>query len=276
MPMPSRHASASSPTQPARCSQAAFRFINRKSTSFPISRSTHPPGANPCPDTFHDASPRDPGARFPSPRYRRPHRLARRLQGRAALLVIFLCNHCPYVKHVRTSWPACARNIRPGAWRVVGISSNDVTTHPDDSPAMMAREKAAGRLHVSLPLRRVSGRRPGLPGRLHARLLCLRQVAKAGLSRPDGRQPAGQPDPGHGQGPAAALDAVLAGKPPASDQRPSMGCNIKWKPRQRAELFLTGDHACRGRLRFDSSAARSCLSSRITCACCSSQARVVA
>ena len=57
-------------------------------------------------------------------------------------LVAFICNHCPYVKHVRHELARLGKEYQGKGVAVVGISSNDVTTHPDDSPQMMAREKA--------------------------------------------------------------------------------------------------------------------------------------
>src|SRR5947207_795059 len=59
-----------------------------------------------------------------------------------ALLVIFLCNHCPYVKHVRHELARLGREYRDRGVAVVGISSNDVTTHPGDGPDKMREEKA--------------------------------------------------------------------------------------------------------------------------------------
>src|SRR5258707_1442323 len=62
-----------------------------------------------------------------------------------ALAVIFMCNHCPYVKHIRAGLAQFARDFRPRGVAVVGINSNDVTNYPADSPAMMAQEaKSAG------------------------------------------------------------------------------------------------------------------------------------
>ena len=58
-----------------------------------------------------------------------------------ALLVVFLCNHCPYVKHVRSGLAALAREYRAKGVAVVGISSNDIISHPDDSPAQDGRRE---------------------------------------------------------------------------------------------------------------------------------------
>jgi peroxiredoxin len=64
------------------------------------------------------------------------------LKGAPALLVAFICNHCPYVKHVHHELARLGKEYQGKGVAVVGISSNDVTTHPDDSPKMMAKEKA--------------------------------------------------------------------------------------------------------------------------------------
>jgi peroxiredoxin len=150
-------------------------------------------------------------------------------KGAPALLVIFLCNHCPYVKHVRTDLARLCKEYQARDVGVVGISSNDVLTHPDDSPAMMAREKVqAG---YTFPY-------------LYDESQAVAQAYQAACT-PDffvfdksqklvyrGQLDASRPGnsiPVTGKDLQAALDAVLAGKPPAGDQRPSMGCNIKWK-----------------------------------------------
>jgi peroxiredoxin len=146
-----------------------------------------------------------------------------------ALLVIFLCNHCPYVKHVRAELAALGREYQARGVGVVGISSNDVKTHPDDSPAMMAREKAeAG---YTFPY-------------LFDESQAVAKLYQAACT-PDfyvfdrdrklvyrGQLDASRPENGipvTGRDVRAALDAVLAGTPAPAEQRPSMGCNIKWK-----------------------------------------------
>src|SRR5712671_7949376 len=63
----------------------------------------------------------------------------------SALLIIFMCNHCPYVIHIRSGLAQLARDYAPRGVAVVGINSNDATNYPDDSPAKMKEEvKAAG------------------------------------------------------------------------------------------------------------------------------------
>jgi peroxiredoxin len=158
-------------------------------------------------------------------------------QDAPALLVIFLCNHCPYVKHVRHDLAKLARDYQAKGVSVVGISSNDVSTHPDDSPEMMAKEKAE--IGYTFPYLYDEGQDVAQAYRAactpdfyvfdRQRLLAYRGQMDA--SRP------GNNIPVTGQDLRAALDAVLAGKPVSQDQRPSMGCNIKWKAGHEPDYF---------------------------------------
>src|SRR5437870_4316907 len=68
--------------------------------------------------------------------------LERLLDGRQFVSLWFICNHCPYVKHVRQELARLAREYQDKGVAVAGISANDVTSHPDDRPELMAREKA--------------------------------------------------------------------------------------------------------------------------------------
>jgi peroxiredoxin len=147
-----------------------------------------------------------------------------------ALLVIFMCNHCPYVKHIREGLAKLARDYQPRGVAVVGISSNDVAGYPDDSPAKMAQEaKSAGYTF------------PYLYDETQAVAKAYRAACTPDLYLFDQDQRLvyrGQFDdsrPGNGvpvtgKDLRAALDAVLAGKPAPANQKPSIGCNIKWKP----------------------------------------------
>jgi peroxiredoxin len=147
-----------------------------------------------------------------------------------ALLVAFICNHCPYVKHVREAFARLARDYQAKGVAVVGINSNDVTSHPDDSPEKMKEEKVAAGY--------------GFPYLFDQ----TQEVAKAyrAACTPDffvfgkdrrlayrGQMDASRPGngrPNDGADLRAALDAVLAGRPPSPEQVPSVGCNIKWRP----------------------------------------------
>jgi peroxiredoxin len=147
-----------------------------------------------------------------------------------ALLVVFLCNHCPYVKHVRHALADLAREYQAKGVAVVGISSNDVVTHPDDSPEKMLEEKAA--IGYTFPY--LYDESQDVAKAYQA--ACTpdfyvfdRNRALVYRGQLDGSRP-GNNVPVTGRDLRAALDAVLAGKPVPSDQRPSLGCNIKWKP----------------------------------------------
>ena len=146
-----------------------------------------------------------------------------------ALAVMFICNHCPYVKHIRAGLAQLAKDYQPRGVGLVAISSNDVANYPDDSPAKMAEEvKSAG---YTFPY--LFDETQAVAKAYHAactpdfflfdrgRRLVYRGQLDA--SRP------GNGIPVTGRDLRAALDAVLAGKAPTLLQTPSMGCNIKWK-----------------------------------------------
>jgi peroxiredoxin len=146
-----------------------------------------------------------------------------------ALLVIFLCNHCPYVKHVRHELARLGREYQDRGVAIVGISANDVTTHPDDSPEMMRKEKA----EVGYTFPYLYDEAQDVAREYQA--ACTpdfflfdgdRKLVYRGQlddSRPE------SPIPVTGKDLRAALDAVLAVKPIPEVQKPSLGCNIKWK-----------------------------------------------
>jgi len=150
--------------------------------------------------------------------------------GAPALLVAFLCNHCPYVKHIQAALAAFARDYAARGLAVVAINANDVASHPEDAPPRMAEEaKRAGYVFpylydesqaVAKAYRAACT--PDLFLFDGARRLVYRGQFDA--SRPGNRIPPSGADL------RAAADAVLAGRAPASAQTPSVGCNIKWKP----------------------------------------------
>lgn len=152
------------------------------------------------------------------------------LKAAPALLVVFMCNHCPYVKHIRSALAQIARDYMPRGVAAVGISSNDVVNYPADSPAKMAEEaKAAGYIF------------PYLYDETQAVAKAYRAACTPDIFIFDSDQRLayrGQMDdsrPGNGipvtgRDVRAALDASLAGKPVSPNQKPSIGCNIKWKP----------------------------------------------
>ena len=156
-----------------------------------------------------------------------------------ALLVMFICNHCPFVKHVQAGMAALARDYAKRGVAVVGINSNDVATHPEDSPVAMKTEAAAagyGFPYLFDESQAVAQRyraacTPDFFVFDKARKLVYR-------GQMDGSRP-GNDVPVTGADLRAALDAVLAGKAVAAKQRASMGCNIKWKPGNEPDYFPT-------------------------------------
>jgi peroxiredoxin len=155
----------------------------------------------------------------------------------SALLVAFLSNHCPFVKHVQHGFARLARDYQARGVAVVAISANDVETYPDDAPDKMKLEAAiAGYtfpyLFDASQAVAKSYRAACTPDFYvfdQARKLVYRGQMDA--ARP------GNPVPVTGSDLRAALDAVLAGRGVAPDQRPSLGCNIKWRAGNEPDYF---------------------------------------
>jgi peroxiredoxin len=154
-----------------------------------------------------------------------------------ALLVIFMCNHCPYVKHVRDGLAKLARDYRARGVAVVGINSNDAASYPADSPAKMAEEEAsAGYVFPYLfdeTQAVAKAYRAACTPDLYLFNKDQRLVYRGQF---DASRP-GNGIPVTGKDMRAALDAVLAGQPVPPNQKPSIGCNIKWKPGNEPEYF---------------------------------------
>jgi peroxiredoxin len=159
------------------------------------------------------------------------------LRGAPALVVVFMCNHCPYVKHIRAGLAQLARDYLPRRVAMVGISSNDVANYPDDSPAKMAEEaKSAGYLFPYLydeTQAVAKAYRAACTPDIYLFDTDQRLVYRGQLddSRPSNNIPV------TGKDLRAALEAVLAGKDVSPNQKPSIGCNIKWRPGNEPEYF---------------------------------------
>jgi peroxiredoxin len=147
-----------------------------------------------------------------------------------ALLVAFICNHCPYVKHVRDAFVAFAREYQQKGLAVVAISANDPASYPDDAPEAMARE--ASRAGFTFPY--LYDETQAVARAFEA--ICTpefflfdraRRLVYRG--RFDASRP-GSTEPVTGADLRAAVDALLAHRPVPAEQHPSMGCSIKWKP----------------------------------------------
>ena len=159
---------------------------------------------------------------------------------RRALLVIFMCNHCPFVVHLRGALAEFANEYQEKRVAIVGINSNDVSTHPDDSPQKMAEEaKSAGYTFPYLFDESQQGAQA-----YHA--ACTPDFFLFDGDRRlvyRGQFDDSRPESGieiTGADLRAACDALLAGEPVSADQKASIGCNIKWKEDQAPDYF-TGE-----------------------------------
>ena len=156
---------------------------------------------------------------------------------RKALLVIFMCNHCPFVVHIREGLVALAKEYQPKGVAVVGISANDADAYPDDAPDKLA--EAARRYGFIFPYLYDETQEVAKA----YRAACTpdfflfddnRKLVYRGQM--DGSRP-GNDIPVTGEDLRTALDAVLEGHSVATEQKPSIGCNIKWKPGNEPEYF---------------------------------------
>lgn len=150
-------------------------------------------------------------------------------RGQKALLVMFICAHCPYVKHIEKGLAALGMDYDGEPVSIVAISSNDAANYPDDNPAGLKRQ--AETLGFRFPY-------------LFDETQAVGRAYKAACT-PDfflfdgdlklvyrGEFDGSRPGNGiavTGEALRAAMDAVLKGEQPSAEQRPSIGCNIKWK-----------------------------------------------
>jgi peroxiredoxin len=151
-------------------------------------------------------------------------------EGSPALLVAFICQHCPYVKHVRAGFALLAAEYQKRGVAVVGIASNDVQAYPEDGLEGMAREAlAAGYTFPYLLDETQEVAKAYAAACTPDFFLFDRERRLFYRGQMDGSRP-GNGVPVTGVDLRKALDAVLAGGPAPEVQRPSLGCNIKWKP----------------------------------------------
>jgi peroxiredoxin len=150
--------------------------------------------------------------------------------GSPALLVAFICSHCPFVKHVRAGFAALAAEYQERGVAVVAIASNDAKAYPEDGPEGMAAE--AKEIGYTFPY--LFDETQDVAKAYGAActpdfFLFDRERRLFYRGQMDGSRP-GNGVPVTGEDLRRALDAVLDGGPAPEVQRPSLGCNIKWKP----------------------------------------------
>ncbi|MCA9655269.1 MAG: thioredoxin family protein [Myxococcales bacterium] len=152
-------------------------------------------------------------------------------------LVVFMCNHCPFVRHIRDELANLGRELPARGVTMVGINSNDAETYPDDSPARMRAE--AETYGYAFPYLVDASQEVAKAYQAActpdfflfdgARSLVYR--GQLDDSRPSNGVPVTGADL------RAAVDALLTGNGPVDKQVPSIGCNIKWKPGNAPEWF---------------------------------------
>jgi peroxiredoxin len=150
--------------------------------------------------------------------------------GKPALLVMFICNHCPYVQHVREEIARVGKEYSARGVGIVAIASNSVAEYPEDGPGPMKEEKT--RMGYVFPY--LFDESQAVAKAYQA--ACTPDFYVFDQSRKlvyrgqlDNSRP-GNNVPVTGKDLRAALDAVLAGRPVPAQQKPSIGCNIKWRP----------------------------------------------
>lgn len=157
--------------------------------------------------------------------------------GQPALVVMFLCNHCPYVKHLQAGLAAFGRDYASKGVAIVAISANDIVSHPEDSPDKMKAEAVrAGYVFPYLFDESQAVAKAYRAACTPDFFLFDYQRRLVYRGRFDDSRP-GNGRPVTGADLRAAVDAVLANHAVPADQQPSMGCNIKWKPGAEPDYF---------------------------------------
>jgi peroxiredoxin len=157
--------------------------------------------------------------------------------GDKALLVMFICQHCPFVKHVQQELAQLGKDYVSQGLAIVAISANDAKNYPDDSPESL--KKMAVELGFNFPLCYDESQETAKAYTaactpdffLFDRDLKLVYRGQLDDSRPSNGKPV------TGEDLRAAVEAVLAEQPLKGEQKPSVGCNIKWKPGNEPNYF---------------------------------------
>ena len=158
-------------------------------------------------------------------------------QNSKALLLMFICQHCPFVKHVQQELAKIGRDYSQQPLGIVAISANDVANYPNDAPEKL--KQMAQELKFNFPLcydesQKVSQAYTAACTPDFFLFDANKQLAYRGQlddSRPSTDIPV------TGQDLRKAIDLVLQGKPVDFEQKPSIGCNIKWKPGNEPDYF---------------------------------------
>ena len=153
------------------------------------------------------------------------------------LLVVFMCNHCPFVKHIREELARSVKRYQGKGLAVVAISSNDAEAFPEDGPALMAREVEELGYTFSYLFDETQSVAKAYTAACTPDFFLFDQERRLVYrGQFDGSRP-GNDVPVTGADLDAAVDALTEGDPISPDQRPSIGCNIKWKVGNEPDYF---------------------------------------
>ncbi|MFW1676915.1 thioredoxin family protein [Pontibacter sp. JAM-7] len=141
------------------------------------------------------------------------------------LLIMFICNHCPFVKHIEHALTQLGKDYTNSGIQIIAISSNDAVAHPDDGPQQMAKK--------NYPFPYLYDETQDAAKAYDAActpdfFLYDQQLKLTYRGQFDSARP-GSDQPVTGEDLRAAMDRLLAGQPPLAEQKPSIGCNIKWR-----------------------------------------------
>ena len=154
-----------------------------------------------------------------------------------AYLVMFICNHCPFVKHIREELARIGRDYGSRDVAIYAISSTDIRTHPADRPELMKTEAESWGYTFPYLFDETQDVAKAYQAACTPDFYVfdgdkrLRYRGQLDDSRPSNAVPV------DGRDLRAALDAILAGKEPSAEQKPSIGCNIKWTPGNEPDYF---------------------------------------
>lgn len=159
------------------------------------------------------------------------------VDGSDALLVTFMCNHCPYVIHIQKALSDMIKEYQPKGLAAVGINANDVANYQDDSPEKMV--EAVNQVGYTFPYLYDESQEVAksyMAACTPDFFLFDKNKKLVYRGQFDDARP-GNDDPVNGKDMRAAIEAALAGQAQSEEQKPSMGCNIKWKAGNEPDYF---------------------------------------
>jgi thiol-disulfide isomerase/thioredoxin len=151
------------------------------------------------------------------------------LKSNLATVIMFICNHCPYVKHIQAELVKLAQDYQPKGISFIAINSNDVANYPEDSPEKM--KEVAQQLKYPFPYLYDATQEVAKTYQAACTpdfFIFDKQMQCVYRGQLDDSRPKND-SPVNGKDIRAALTAILAGQAVSADQKPSIGCNIKWK-----------------------------------------------